>query len=70
MNKVAGQFAIPGDKCEHWKGTHAHAVRDALNNHSNNTSQDLKRELSGKCNDGVTWLMSGLILNQCLIVVL
>jgi hypothetical protein len=61
MNKVAGQFAIPpGNKREHWKNTYAHAVRDALNNCPNNTSQDLKRELSGKCNHGVTCLMSGL----------
>jgi hypothetical protein len=49
MNEVAGQFAIPGNKREHWKNTYAHAVRNALNNrHRNNTSQDLKREFSGK----------------------
>jgi hypothetical protein len=48
MNEVAAQFAIVGDKREHWKSTYAHAVRDALNNQRNNTSQDLKKELSGK----------------------
>jgi hypothetical protein len=48
MNEVAAQFAIVGDKCEHWKSTYAHAVWDALNNQQNNTSQDLKKELSGK----------------------
>ena len=48
MNEVAAQFGIVGDKREHWKSTYAHAVRDALNNRRNNTSQDLKKELSGK----------------------
>jgi hypothetical protein len=49
MNKVApGQFAIPGDKWKNWKSIYVHAVHDAINNHCNSTSQDLKRELSGK----------------------
>jgi hypothetical protein len=47
MTEVASQFAIPLDKREHWKSTYAHAVRDALNNRRNNTSQDLKKELTG-----------------------
>jgi hypothetical protein len=48
MNEVAAQFAIVGDKREHWKSTYAHAVWDALNNRCNNTSQDFKKELSHK----------------------
>ncbi len=53
MAEVASQFAIPVEKREHWKTTYAHAVRDALNNRRNNTSQDLKKELAGK------WLLLG-----------
>ena len=48
MKEVANQFAIPPDKREHWKSTYAHAVRDALNNRRNNTSQDLKKEFKGE----------------------
>ena len=48
MNEVADQFAIDGNKREHWKSTYEHAVRDALNNRRNNTAQDLKKELIGK----------------------
>jgi hypothetical protein len=47
MNEVADQFAIEGNKKEHWKSTYEHAVRDALNNRRNNTAQDLKKELIG-----------------------
>jgi hypothetical protein len=32
INEVAAQFAIAGDKREHWKSTYAHAVWDAYNN--------------------------------------
>jgi hypothetical protein len=48
MTEVATQFAISPEKCDHWKSTYAHSVRDALNNRRNNTSQDLKKELAGK----------------------
>jgi hypothetical protein len=47
MAEVACEFNIPLDKRDHWKSTYAHAVRDALNNRRNNTSQDLKKELTG-----------------------
>ena len=49
MAEVASKFAITLDKRDHWKSTYAHAVRDALNNRRNNTSQDLKKELAGMC---------------------
>jgi predicted transposase YbfD/YdcC len=49
MNEVANHFAIAMEKREHWKSTYAHSVRDALNNRRNNTAQDLKKELAGKC---------------------
>ena len=49
MAEVASKFANTLDKRDHWKSTYAHAVRDALNNRRNNTSQDLKKELAGMC---------------------
>ena len=56
MNEVAAQFAIVAEKREHWKSTYAHAVRDALNNRRNNSSQDLKKELTGTyVVDAVPW---------------
>jgi predicted transposase YbfD/YdcC len=49
MNAVANHFSVATEKREHWKSTYAHSVRDALNNRRNNTAQDLKKELVGKC---------------------
>lgn len=61
MKEVANQFAIPPDKREHWKSTYAHAVRDALNNRRNNTSQDLKKELKGEWRGGGWENMDGMV---------
>jgi predicted transposase YbfD/YdcC len=57
MNEVANHFAVAAEKREHWKSTYAHSVRDALNNRRNNTAQDLKKELVGKCNALRQWCM-------------
>jgi len=50
LNKVAAHFAIGDGKREQWKSTYEHDVHDALNHTRNNTAQDLKKELIGKCN--------------------
>jgi hypothetical protein len=55
MNEVAHHFSIAAEKREHWKSTYAHSVRDALNNRRNNTAQDLKKEIAGKCKRWRQW---------------
>ena len=58
MEKVADHFNIAaGTGRDHWKSTYAHAVRDALNNRRNNTSQDLKKALLGMYSQMMTLLL-------------
>jgi hypothetical protein len=48
MKYLSNKLNVPAERQHEWSATHAHCVRDALNNKRNNVSQDLKAEIKGK----------------------